>query len=137
MFEVLEHTADVGLRVRAADLNALFAEAARGLFSLMVENGAEEVASEIQHEVALKASNLEDLLHDWLSELLYQFEVQHRVLGRFDVQVEGTSLRASVAGQKLDRSRHGLLHEVKAVTYHRLSVRQQGTEWEVEVILDI
>ncbi len=136
MFEILEHTADAGLRVRAPDVNGLFTEAARGLFALMVEDLPQDAAP-VQLTLTLAARTLEDLLHDWLSELLYDFERRHLVPREFNVEIRGTCLHANIGSEMLDLSRYPPTHEVKAVTYHHLAVRPVAEGWEAEVIVDI
>jgi SHS2 domain-containing protein len=89
--------------------------------------------------VALDAENPSELLALWLNELIFRFETQHRLYTLFDVRVDdqGKSLRAQIGGERIDRDRHVLDHEVKAVTRHALHVRRDGPEWVVELILDI
>ena len=70
MYEIFEHTADLGIRVRAGDEDELFADAARGLFSVMVAN-LDAVRPLEEVRIQLVGENLEELLHDWLAELLY------------------------------------------------------------------
>ncbi|MCS6975399.1 MAG: archease [Gemmatales bacterium] len=136
MFEVFEHTADVGLRIRAADLNTLFAEAGRALFSLIVENlDAVRPATEVTFH--LQGQDLEYLLFDWLNELLYCFETQHLVFSQFKVDVTPTGLAAVARGERFDPARHQPDHEVKAITYHGLRVKQEEHGWLAEVIVDI
>ncbi len=137
MFELFDHTADVGLRIRAADLNGLFAEAARGLFSLIVEN-MDDVRPGRQYAFCLKADNPTDLLCDWLAELLFVFDTKHLLFVEFDVRINGEhSLEATARGEVADETRHRLDHEVKAITYHGLTVRRDGPGWMAEVIVDI
>jgi SHS2 domain-containing protein len=136
MYEVFEHTADIGLRVRAPDLNALFAEAGRGLFSLIVEN-LDEVQPQQELTVRLAGEDRELLLFDWLNELLFQFDAHHLVFSRFQVAVDEGGLTATVAGEPVDPARHRLDHEVKAITYHGLKVAQEPGGWVAEVIVDI
>lgn len=136
MVETFEHTADLGLRICAANLDELFDEAGRGLFSFVVENtGA--IQPRITQIINLKAETLDNLFFDWLSELLYRFDAQQLVLCRFDVQISGLSLVAKVAGEPVDRARHRFLREVKSITPHDLVIRQSGQHWEAEVIVDI
>ncbi len=136
MYETFEHTADLGLRVRAADLDTLFAEAAQALFSAIVEDLA-TVRPERAVEVRLAGDDRALLLFDWLKELLYHFDAQHLLLGRFEVQVRDDGLTATAYGEPLDRARHVLDHEVKAITYHGLRVEPVEGGWEAEVIVDI
>jgi SHS2 domain-containing protein len=136
MYETFAHTADLGLRVRAGDLDELFADAAAGLFSLVVNDVPSDLdATECRFEI--EGSRLDLLLLDWLNELLYVFDSERMVLGSFEVEVGSAGLRATARAQPLDPDRHGLLREVKAITYHGLKVEQDGEQWLAEVIVDI
>jgi SHS2 domain-containing protein len=136
MYELFEHTADLGLRVRAPDLDALFAEAGRCLFSAIVEDPA-AVRPEIEQRIELPGTDREYLLFDWLRELLYRFDAGHMVYRDFAVAVRPDGLTATVRGEPLDPARHALSHEVKAITYHELKVEQTPDGWLAEVIVDI
>jgi SHS2 domain-containing protein len=136
MFELFDHTADLGLRVRAADLPTLFAEAARGLFAMIVDN-ADAVEPRERIAIELPADRTDFLLFDWLNRLLSRFEVDRLLLSRFSVILDGQGLHAVAEGEPLDPERHELLHEVKAITYHGLKVEQQNGAWTAEVIVDI
>jgi SHS2 domain-containing protein len=136
MYEVFEHTADLGLRVTAADPDTLFAEAAQALFAVIVDDLA-TVQPRQAHAVQLAGKDLAYLLFDWLNELLYQFEVGHRLFSRFEVQVTDDGLSGTAWGEPRDPARHRLGHEVKAITYHGLTVEPTADGWLAEVILDI
>jgi SHS2 domain-containing protein len=136
MYETFEHTADLGLRVRAPDLNALFAEAAEALFVVIVDDLA-SVQTTNSVEIELTGDDREYLLFDWLKELLYRFDAEHLLFSRFEVQVTETGLTATARGEPLDRARHSLAHEVKAITYHGLRVEKTADGWLAEVIVDI
>jgi SHS2 domain-containing protein len=136
MYETFEHTADLGLRIRSADLNTLFAEAAQALFSALVED-LDAVAPLQRLDVTIAGDDREYLLFDWLKELLYRFDAEHLLFSRFEVQVTDTGLQGSAWGEPLDRARHELAHEVKAITYHGLRVEQTPDGWLAEVIVDI
>jgi SHS2 domain-containing protein len=136
MYEIFEHTADLGLRVRAPDLASLFADAGRGLTSMIAANLD---SIEPVREVPLRVSGnrRDDLLFDWLSEILYLFESEHLLLRQFEVQFDDNGLSATARGEPLDEIRHQLEHEVKAITYHGLKVEQTPEGWLAEVIVDI
>ncbi len=136
MYETFEHTADLGLRVRAPDLDTLFAEAAMALFSAIVEDLG-TVAASRKVEVRLSGSDREYLLVDWLKSLLYYFDAEHLLLVRFAVRVSASGLEGEAWGERLDLSRHELSHEVKAITYHGLHVEKVEGGWLAEVIVDI
>jgi SHS2 domain-containing protein len=135
-FEIFEHTADLGLRIWASSRNSLFADAAAGLFSLIVPDLASIRLSETRL-LQLGSESLDYLLFDWLNELLYLYEVQHLLLARFDVEVTDEGLAAQVHGEPIDHNRHVLDHEVKAITYHGLKLERSANLWLAEVIVDI
>ena len=136
MYEIFEHTADFGIRARAGDLNQLFADAAAGLFFLMTPN-LEAVRTVEEVAFRVDGDSLEDLLHDWLAELLYTFHARRLVLADFRVQVGPAGLTATSRGEPLDPVRHEIAVEVKAVTWHALKVEQNPEGWLAEVIVDV
>lgn len=136
MYETFDHTADLGLRVRAADRDALFADAALGLTSMLVEDVA-SVRDEVAVEVTLPADDVELLLFDWLKALLSRFDADKLLFRRFEARVTEAGLRATAWGERMDESRHEMAHEVKSITYHGLKVVRDGGGWLAEVIVDI
>src|SRR5262245_58319982 len=136
MFELFEHTGDLGLRVQAATLEELIAEAARGLLAMLVAN-PEAVRPVQTRTIAVAADEPSYLLFDWLSELLYAFETQRMLLAEFDLKLESGKLTGNCRGEPMDSRRHQMEHEVKAITYHRLKVEQATDGWSAEVIVDI
>ena len=137
MFETFDHTADLGLRVRAGDLNALFAEAGLALMSILVEDAA-SVRPTRRVEIDLPADEVEYLMFDWLRAILYHFEVDQMLVARCEVRVgPSAGLHAVLEGEAFDPSRHELSREVKAITYHDLRVEETEDGWLAEVIVDI
>ena len=136
MYRTIAHTADIGFEVRAFDLDTLFAEAGEALFSIIVSN-LSDVRRATQREFTIQGSNLEFLLLDWLHELLVTYESQRLLFNQFRVSIGSDKLCATALGESLDEARHRLDHEVKAITYHRLSVKQDGNEWKATVFVDI
>tara|TARA_R110002072_G_scaffold295170_1_gene465899 strand:+ start:9085 stop:9507 length:423 start_codon:yes stop_codon:yes gene_type:complete len=140
MFETFDHTADLGLRVAGNSLNELFAEAAAGLTSLIVADVG-SVAVSRERTVNLSSPDLEYLYFDWLSELLFLFESEGWLTASADVEITGNSIGGVVRGEEFCEERHRRSHEVKAITYHALSLDshlQNGREiWTAEVIVDI
>jgi SHS2 domain-containing protein len=136
--EVFDHTADVGLRIQAVDLPDLFRTAAEALFDYVVANRA-DVRVDRTETVALAADSAAELLLAWLNELIFRSETGHRLFTRFDVRLSDNdrSLEAEIGGEPIDRDRHILDHEVKAVTHHGASLERDGNGWVAEVILDI
>jgi protein archease len=136
MYETFGHTADLGLRARAPDLDTLFAEAAACLFSTVVEDLA-AVRPLQRIELRIDGAERDYLLFDWLRELLYRFDSQRLLFSRFEARVDAAGLTGSAWGEPFDPARHALAHEVKAITYHRLKVERTADGWLAEVIVDI
>ena len=136
MYEHFEHTADLGLRVRAGDLDSIFVGAAEGLTAAIVEDVATiEPRQEVGFRIA--GDDRAFLLFDWLKALLLKFEVDHLLFRRFRVTVGDNGLTATGWGEPYDAERHPLSHEVKAITYHGLVVEPADGGWRAEVIVDI
>ena len=136
--ETFDHTADVGLRIRAADLDDLFDTAAGALFDYMVANRG-EIRQVVAESFDLHAESPTDLMIVWLNELIYRAETGHRLYRTFkvDVSESGTHVVATIRGEPIDPPRHVLDHEVKAATRHGAEVRRGDEGWIAEFILDI
>lgn len=122
-FEILDHTADIGLVAWGRSLEELFAHAALGMFSLI--GTLERVGEGFEASVAVEGSDYEDLLVTWLNELLYLFEAEEVLLAHFDILELGQYyLRAKVRGEPIDFSKHEIFRVVKACTYHEVKVEE-------------
>jgi SHS2 domain-containing protein len=135
-FELLEHTADVGIVATGASLGEALAWAAKGMFSVIAD--LDTVSPRESLEVSVKAADREALVVDWLNELLYRYEAEGFLSREFNVMLDdaGTSLRAECWGEPVDLQRHQILTSVKAATYHGLELSHNG-QWRVQVILDV
>jgi SHS2 domain-containing protein len=136
MHEQFEHTADLGLRIVAANLNQLFAEAGVGLFSAIVDD-PKAIRDLNEFTLAIEGTDRAYLLFDWLKELLLRFDRDGMLFARFDVTVRDDGISARIGGEPFDPARHALLREVKAITYHDLIVEETADGWLAEVIVDI
>ena len=138
MYEYFDHTADVGIRVHADDLETLLGDAGIALFGLIVDDLKKvRPTQELSINVTGDLKDADYLLFDWLNELLRLFEETRIVFCRFQVTQSADGVTATGSGERLDPDRHGLGNEVKAVTYHGLRAEATPAGWEAEVILDI
>lgn len=136
MYEIIEHTADVGIRATGKNLEEALAEAARGMFALITGGGT--IESRIERHISIAhTGDMELLLVDWLSELLYIHDVEHLVFGDFSVSVDGKNLSATARGEVYDRKKHGYGVEIKAVTYHMLEIQTHKKGVTINVLFDI
>ena len=136
MYERFEHTADLGLRVRAESVEQLFAEAGEALMATLVAD-LDSIRPVTERRFEIDGDDVEYLLVDWLRELLYVFDTEQMLFGQFRTEVRADGLTAIAQGEAVDHKRHELQYEIKAITYHGLTVRQTEAGWLAEVIVDI
>ncbi len=134
-FEVFEHTADTGVIAYGKDLKEAFINAARGMFSIITDiNAIENLDS---RKISITSSDRESLLVNWLNELIYLFDVDNLLLGKFEItHLDDTSLSAVAYGQKADPEIHELKTGIKAATYHMLEINGNDT-CRVRILFDI
>jgi len=134
-FEIIDHTADIGIAAYGIDLKEAFANAACGMFSLIID--PEEVGQGLCQEINIEAPDQEALLVAWLNELLYLFDAEHLVFTKFEIDILSQYLiRAKAYGEKIDLTRHHLKTEIKAATYHSLKIENENG-FRIQVILDM
>ena len=135
-FEVIDHTADIGIVVYGADIKQVFANAALGLFNLMAD--LDNLKEDTKRQIELSAEDIEVLLVEWLNELIYISEVEHIIFKRFEIdQLSNTQLRATCFGEKIKPKQHRLKREIKAATYHMLRLNKEDGSYKVQIIFDI
>ena len=135
-YELVDHTADVGIKAYGKNLSEAFENAAKAMFDIITDKS--EIESIGQYDINLEAPDLEQLLVDFLSELLFLNSAKNLVFGFFKVDLDNKniSLSAHVFGEKYNISKHKIGTEIKAVTYHMLEVRDKQP-FHVQVIFDI
>jgi SHS2 domain-containing protein len=139
-YEYLEHTADIKFLAYGKTLEGVFENAALAMFNVIIDTG--KVSGETAREVFLKSPDLESLLVDWLSELLYLFEVDEIVFWKFQVneirhEGSGYSITARASGEKFYPESHPFETEIKAVTYNQLEIEKTADGWKAQVVVDI
>jgi SHS2 domain-containing protein len=134
MYEFFEHEADVGIRGIGSSLEEAFAEAARAMFSVMVDIDKVKPIKSI--EIACKAENDEELFIEFLNKLLAEATINEMVFSSFIVQIRDHELTGTAKGEKLDPERHDIKTEVKAATYSQLRV-ERDEEFIVQCIVDV
>lgn len=134
-FDILEHTADVGIIAYGDSIKQAFANAAKGMFSLITD--FDDVREMLNRDIEVTAPDQESLLVEWLNELIYRFDVENILFKRFDIsRLNSTRLKARLYGEKVDSSRHKLKVGIKAATYHMLKV-EKPNGYRIQVLFDI
>ncbi len=135
-FEILDHTADIGIIVYGGDLKSLFENAGEAFFRLITD--LKKVRLRTERKIEIGGESLERLMVDWLNELLYLHDVENLLFKRFRVESVGEAgLKAKVNGEIFQEGVHVIKTEVKAVTYHQLEVRQGKGGWRARIIIDL
>jgi SHS2 domain-containing protein len=134
--ELIEHTADIGVRVRAATPAEAFAAVAEAMFDIMVKR--DQVAAVHWWTLRVSANGWESLVVLWLEELLYRYEVERIVVRTCRIQeIAPDHLVAELSGDYFNPQSHEVRLQIKAVTYHQLRAEQTAEGFEIQVIFDI
>jgi SHS2 domain-containing protein len=135
-YELFDHTADLGVRVRAASFEEMVAHAAEAFYATIGELTPSGIGEERQ--LKFQADDRATLLRDFLTELLHIFETKHQMVSNI-VVIEFTERKLDLVAEAriIDNEKSQLLREVKAVTYHELALKQAPTGWELTFIVDI
>ncbi len=135
-YELIDHTADFGIRVFSADVQTLFADAARALSDVITEPGRVEGENNI--DICVSGEDWPDLMVNWLREILYLWAGKQQLLKAVTIlSLSEYSLRATLKTDTYDPERHIIKNEIKAVTYHQIQVHKAAEGWEAEIIFDV
>ncbi len=129
--------ADVAFLATAKTPSALFESAAEALTEVMVDRRS--LTPKVTRVVSLVAADLDRLLYDFLTELIILKDVDSLLFREFEVELDEKThrLRCSMKGESIDRLRHKLRNDVKAVTMHMFGVQKAKRGWRATVVLDI
>ncbi|MBI1846534.1 MAG: archease [Candidatus Rokubacteria bacterium] len=129
--------ADCALEIRGSDLDDLFATAARALADVMVDPAT--VAHDVERPLRLEARELDLLLHEWLSELIFLKDSERLIFPQAVVRVDPAPpvLTARLSGGRIDPARTVLRADPKAVTFHQFALEPRGAGWYARVVIDI
>jgi len=137
-FEFIEHTADLGLRVKGKTSEDLFKNYATALFSILTDYQPQKIISK---KITLQAQCFAELLVDWLNELLSIFLADDFLPKEYSIKITddkgGKILEAEMKGEEFDFENNVLKREIKAATYHNVKVEENDQEYVGEVIFDV
>lgn len=133
-FEEVSHTADVKIRACAPTLDALFSDACDALMQVMYGNSRE---GGIQKEIEIDAADIESLILDFLSEVLFVSDVEGIVFSKVKVQIAGLHLHALLDGEPFDKRKHSVGTEVKGISYSGLSIGHDANGYMLDIIFDV
>ena len=139
-FEFLEHTADIYIAAYGENIAEAFENAARAMFETMTN--IDSISPESKEIVEVKGKDKMELLYNWLEELLIRFDVYGKLYSKFDIKEisntpDGYVLKAIIYGEPFNPSKHVQKVGVKAVTYHRMEIKETSEGVTLKFILDI
>ena len=135
-YELIDHTADIGLAVTGVSAADLFAVAAVALADLLFD--PKEVLELEERRVDLEAPSREELLVRWLNELIYLRDADSFLWRSVEIRFEGERrLSAVLRGEVFHQGKHCVRTGVKAATYHLLEVAEVAEGWSARIILDV
>ena len=135
-YELIDHTADFGIRVFSADLQTLFADAACALYDVITELELVEGLNDI--DIRVSGDDRPDLMVNWLREVLYLWTGKQQLVKTVKIlSLSEHGIRATVKTDTYDPERHIIKNEIKAVTYHQIQVHETAEGWEAEIIFDV
>ena len=138
-FEYFDHTADIGVKAYGDTLPSVFENAAKGLIVIIYEVVKESndiVSRDI--ELSVSEDNQEQLLIDWLNEVLFILETEGFIPTNFTVSdLTENTLKATISGSPLDPNIHRYKTEVKSTTYHMLEIGRENDKYFATILFDI
>ncbi len=139
-YKLIDHTADIGIDVFGDTMGELFSNAGFAMFDIITDITAVDAGE--QFIVNAEGIDKEQLLVNWLSELLYLYEVKGLLFKDFlithiDNNEPAHSLEATIHGEKYIEGKHTINTGIKAVTHHALTVKHEHNKWKARVIFDV
>ncbi len=137
-FRFLEFaTADVAFEAYGKDLNELFENAAIALFEIMTDTSKVEDKKSVKIEI--EGNSIEDLLFNWLNELIFYVDAENMFFSKFNVKIDERQCKlfAECKGENIDPEKHELRTQAKACTYHKLKIEKKGDMWVARVLVDV
>ena len=135
-YRLFDHTSDLGVEVRGNSLKSLFHNAAMAVLDLAIDAGSTK--PKIVKKIEITESNHELLLKEWLSEIVYQTMTLEFMISEIRItQLTSQKIDAEIGGEKHNSHRHPIRRELKGITYHQLSIREQEKSWKARFVIDV
>ena len=135
-YQIIDHTADLGIVVKGVDAKDVFVRAAYAMTDLIVK--ADMSKKGTKKKISVEGGDFPDLMVRWLGEILYLFNGEHLVVSGIEISsIRPIRLQSTLTVVPLKRGHHEILREIKAVTYHQISVQRLDDDWEARIIFDI
>jgi len=135
-YQIIDHTADLGIIVKGPDVKNLFIRAAQAMTDLMVKGDISKKT--VIRNVSLQGEDFPDLMVRWLGEILYLFHGEKLLVHSIKItSISPITLKSTLTLTSFEPEHHQVIREIKAVTYHQISVDNVNDGWRTRVIFDI
>ena len=135
-YRIMKRSSDLMVKVFGKSQAELFSNSAFALFDVMTDVEKVEIREKLPLEV--EGLDRDDLMVNWMRELLYLYQGSGYLLKEFQVQeVKGNYVRGEVRGEKFDPDRHEIRHEIRSVAYHQGRMDKIGDQWTAQVIFEL
>ncbi|MBN1913966.1 MAG: archease [Candidatus Omnitrophica bacterium] len=135
-YEIIEHTADIGIRVRAKSLNFIFINLARAMFDIIAQKQNRRLIAQKKIKIKVSAETREELLVNWLNDILSLSCAKQLVFHDFKIdQLSDSGITSTALGSSMKN--YKVNTEIKAATYHQLKIERVKSGWKAEVIFDV
>ena len=136
-YEIIDHTADVAIKVCGKTIKDLFINSARGLFCIITDN--QVYCADRERKIKLAGDVLEDLLVSWLNELIFLFYSYHFLTKYYNIKIKNNSLilKGTLEGTYLKEDVLKIKTEVKAATYHNIKIEKNNVGFMVTIVFDL
>ena len=135
-YQIIDHTADLGIIVDGTDEKNLFIRTAQAMTDLMVEG---DISKEtVIKDVVIEGEDFPDLMVRWLGEILYLFDGENLIVNSITIKsISPTKLKSTLTLTSFETEHYQVKREIKAVTYHQISVDKVNDRWQARIIFDI
>jgi len=135
-YQIVDHTADLGIIVKGVDEKDVFIQAAYAMTDLMVEGDISKKT--VMKDVSLQGEDFPDLMVRWLGEILYLFDGENLIVNSIEIKsISPIQLKSTLTLSSFELEHHQVKREIKAVTYHQISVDKTKDGWQARIIFDI
>ena len=132
LYKILEHSADLKIQARAKTLPDLFSNFLKAIAEFC-QPEINQASPLISRQIQIKTNNLESLLIDFLSEVIYLMDVNKEIYTQVDLLIKDKELKGEIKGQKVERFQT----EIKAATWHDLEIKKINNQWQAIVLFDV
>ena len=145
-YDYFDVTADIGFYAYGNSLDEAYENAGLAMFNVITD--ISKVKKDESREFEIVSEDLVSLLYDYLEELLFLQDTEFLFFSDFKVNIkkivdsessnlENYKLTCFAWGEEIDWNVHSPKSEVKAITFHKMCVKEDDGVFKLRAILDL